>query len=308
MSLHPPTPEEMDSTPSAGSVTLAMMANLAANSIILNNTGSPATPIAGTPAQSVALILSGSGIVWDATNLSLLLGGAATSANASLAVLANKTVASPVAGTVWNGLDVQASTLTLAAGGSAPSSLSLAHIAAPIITSAAAYTIPLAATLTIDGPPVAAGSLTITNSYALRVAAGLSRFAGPIDAVSGLRVTGIGSSAFTSGVGLEFDYGLFPDTARILSYDRTGSVFKKLLINASTIALQAGGLPTVQLTSGGSLVVGAAIATNTTDGFLYIPTCAGTPTGVPTVQAGTVPMVYDTVNHVLCIYDGGSWT
>jgi hypothetical protein len=37
-------------------VTLAMLANLAANSIILNNTGSPATPIAGTPAQALALI------------------------------------------------------------------------------------------------------------------------------------------------------------------------------------------------------------------------------------------------------------
>jgi hypothetical protein len=66
---------------------------------------------------------------------------------------------------------------------------------------------------------------------------------------------------------------------------------------------------TLKLTPANSLVCqGAALATNATDGFLYIPTCAGTPTGVPTVQAGTVPMVYDTVNHVLCIYDGGSWT
>ena len=43
-------------TPADGSVTLAMLADLAANSIILNNTSSPATPIAGTPAQVLLLL------------------------------------------------------------------------------------------------------------------------------------------------------------------------------------------------------------------------------------------------------------
>ncbi len=57
----------------------------------------------------------------------------------------------------------------------------------------------------------------------------------------------------------------------------------------------------------GALVIGnAALATNATDGFLYIPTCAGTPTGVPTAFTGTVAMVFDTTNNKLYIYDG-SW-
>ena len=43
-------------TPGAGTVTLAMMANLAANSIIGNNSGSAATPAALTAAQVAALI------------------------------------------------------------------------------------------------------------------------------------------------------------------------------------------------------------------------------------------------------------
>lgn len=54
----------------------------------------------------------------------------------------------------------------------------------------------------------------------------------------------------------------------------------------------------------GSTIVGtAALATNATDGFLYIPTSAGTPTGVPTAQTGTVATEYDTTNHALKIYD-----
>jgi hypothetical protein len=55
-----------------------------------------------------------------------------------------------------------------------------------------------------------------------------------------------------------------------------------------------------------SVVVGnAALPTNTTDGFLYIPTCAGAPTGVPTSYTGRVPMIYDTTDHKFYIYDGG---
>lgn len=58
----------------------------------------------------------------------------------------------------------------------------------------------------------------------------------------------------------------------------------------------------------GNVVCGsAAIATNATDGFLYIPTCAGTPTGTPTTFTGRVPIVFDTTNHKLYAFEGGSW-
>lgn len=56
--------------------------------------------------------------------------------------------------------------------------------------------------------------------------------------------------------------------------------------------------------NGNVIVNTAALATTATDGFLYIPTCAGTPIGTPTAYSGRVPMVYDTTNNKLYIYNG----
>lgn len=42
-----------------------------------------------------------------------------------------------------------------------------------------------------------------------------------------------------------------------------------------------------------------------TDGFFYIPTVAGTPTGTPATKTGFVPMVYDTTNDELYVFNGG---
>jgi hypothetical protein len=55
----------------------------------------------------------------------------------------------------------------------------------------------------------------------------------------------------------------------------------------------------------GSVVLGTgAIGTTSTDGYVYIPTCAGTPTGVPATQTGRVAMIYDTTNNKFYIYNG----
>lgn len=65
-------------------------------------------------------------------------------------------------------------------------------------------------------------------------------------------------------------------------------------------------LERMRLDSSGNIVLGAAaLNTTATDGFLYIPTCAGTPTGTPTAKTGRVPMIYDTTNNKFYIYNGG---
>jgi hypothetical protein len=61
----------------------------------------------------------------------------------------------------------------------------------------------------------------------------------------------------------------------------------------------------VKSTGSVNLAPGGELATTAADGFTYIPTCAGVPTGVPTPQAGSVPMVYDTASNNFYIYNSG---
>jgi hypothetical protein len=50
-----------------------------------------------------------------------------------------------------------------------------------------------------------------------------------------------------------------------------------------------------------------SLATTATNGFLYVPTCAGTPTGTPTAITGMAPIVVNTTNNKLYFYSGGAW-
>ena len=73
----------------------------------------------------------------------------------------------------------------------------------------------------------------------------------------------------------------------------------------TTLFQAGGGTPAGGVVINGS---GAALATTATAGFLHIPSCAGAPTGVPTLYTGAVPMVFDTTDSKLYIYTGGAWT
>ena len=65
---------------------------------------------------------------------------------------------------------------------------------------------------------------------------------------------------------------------------------------------------TARFPHAGGFVIGTGVlGTGATDGFLYVPTCAGTPTGAPTAFAGTAPIIIDTTNHKLYFRSGGVW-
>lgn len=80
-------------------------------------------------------------------------------------------------------------------------------------------------------------------------------------------------------------------------------------IQGSESTLERLGLTDTEVkTNGQSLVVGgAALATNATFGFLYLPTSAGKPTGSPVSQTGTAPTIYDSSGNVLFIHNGTRW-
>jgi hypothetical protein len=65
----------------------------------------------------------------------------------------------------------------------------------------------------------------------------------------------------------------------------------------------------MRIDANGNIVAGAsaALATTATNGFLYVPTCAGTPTGTPTAITGMAPIVVDTTNNKLYFYSTGVW-
>ena len=75
----------------------------------------------------------------------------------------------------------------------------------------------------------------------------------------------------------------------------------------NTVVLGNTSILTTQLR--GNVISGnqAALATNATNGFLYLPTCAGVPTGTPTAITGKVPIVVDSTNNRAYIYSGGAW-
>lgn len=69
------------------------------------------------------------------------------------------------------------------------------------------------------------------------------------------------------------------------------------------------GTAVFKVTDNGNTIVGglAAISTSATDGYLYLPTCAGIPTGTPTSYTGKAAMVIDTTNNKAYVYSGGAW-
>jgi hypothetical protein len=50
-----------------------------------------------------------------------------------------------------------------------------------------------------------------------------------------------------------------------------------------------------------------SLAATATTGFLWVPTVANTPTGVPIALTGYCPICIDITNHLLYVYEAGAW-
>ena len=117
-------------------------------------------------------------------------------------------------------------------------------------------------------------------------------------AASGLAITSLGTDT-DPYIKFELADGTASFTMGV--DDSDGDAFK-----ISTTALGTSDFLTIN--AGGSVILGsAALATDATDGFLHIPSSAGTPTGTPTAATGRVPIEYDTTNNRIYAYRGGAW-
>ena len=76
----------------------------------------------------------------------------------------------------------------------------------------------------------------------------------------------------------------------------TGATNNFAFYNAGTARSYFGG--GVEVVSG---------TTTMTVGFTHIPAAAGAPTGAPTNPSGNVPLYYDSTNHKIYVYSGGTW-
>jgi hypothetical protein len=93
-----------------------------------------------------------------------------------------------------------------------------------------------------------------------------------------------------------------------ITVNSTFTSFDLSMLGNKIINIRTNSNRRIVITGAGNVVIGgegSQLSTSATDGFLYIPSCAGTPTGTPTTQAGTVPMIYDTTNNKFYIYNSG---
>jgi hypothetical protein len=82
-----------------------------------------------------------------------------------------------------------------------------------------------------------------------------------------------------------------------------------LFVTGDSVTIRTTGAANrLTIDSNGSATIGvASLATTAVDGFLYVPTCAGVPTGTPTAKTGYAPIVVNTTNNKLYFYSGGAW-
>ena len=278
-------------TTTAGTVVVSATANT------LSATATPTFGVAGTTAGSLSLSGGTSGVVtinvaaaagtWSLTlpttggtsGYLLATDGAGVSSWFNLFGTAN----------TWSATQSFSNQVLLAAGSASAPSLSFTGNTNTGIYSSGANNIDFAIAGAYAARLDSSGHLMIGTSDDGASAANIITVAASgnagITIRSGATSTGnIYFSDSTTGTG-EFD--------GYVTYDQNAQTMT--LGTASTTRLTVGSLGDVYATAG---------TTSMTDGFIYIPSAAGVPSGVPTGQTGRVPLYYDSTNNYLYIYNG----
>lgn len=116
-----------------------------------------------------------------------------------------------------------------------------------------------------------------------------------------------GDIANTSG---KLRLGLDNSTGTGIFGSGTSAAYASAIISTGGTALIFGtnNAARVIIDAGGNTVFnasGAGVQTTATTNFPYIPSCAGVPTGVPaSTYTGALPLVYDSTNNKLYVYNG----
>lgn len=117
-------------------------------------------------------------------------------------------------------------------------------------------------------------------------------------------VSNLGVAGVTSVGGLMGTITLQGDDGVAIT-NLTGNVlrFASNLVAGANVTLTPLTGGAVEISAGG----GADLDTDATEGFLYVPSCAGTPTGTPVAVIGRSPVVVDSASNKLYFYSGGAW-
>lgn len=182
---------------------------------------------------------------------------------------------------------------------------------------AAGATLTVAEGFRVSAPARVSGATggTVVNAYGLFIEAvsigTTANFSLFVDVGGTSRLGGdvqVAQNVIGYGGILNLEAGFTGVTSLLLNDTATGgSMTAKLGWSGGNYSFQnSGGNNQFSTNAGGSFLVGyQALATTVTDGFLYIPTTAGAPTGTPTAVTGLAPIVFDTTNHKIWFYNGG---
>lgn len=259
-----------------------------------------------TDVERFRILNAGSVRHLNAPSISFSSGAAITPAGATVAEwgMTPPNVAS-AAGAVLDAHKWDATTITLTGATNVTTATGFNFISheQPTISAGSALTVSAAANVVIKGGPIGggAGPATLSASYGLWVQA---------PAITNVSLGG------SSSIRCDDKILITATNDPAGSYVRmTGGGSQNIsgdgtvqLMGATSCGIYGGGVEGFRVDSNGNAICAAetVIANAATNGFVYLRTVAGAPTGVPTAITGHAATLFDTTNSKLWVYNG-SW-